>query len=278
MIPTLFRSASVALPLAVCLSAAACAETYIHHMRTDEGVYFWMIGMRKPYPAPTVFAFATTGESTLGSDAYNAPLLLLEQTGYLVVSLDLPCHGVDRGPDEIEGIDGWPARLRKKDPIVPDFLKKASHVLDDLTKSRFSDPRNVGVYGFSRGAFVALHLAATDRRFRCVGALSPVTDLFALTEFKPLEADETARSISLNAKVSLLATLPVWMCIGNDDDRVGTDAAFSLTRDIVRAARAANTLAPVELHIMPSAGHSTPPEASRWVATWIHQTLGPSGQ
>jgi pimeloyl-ACP methyl ester carboxylesterase len=194
---------------------------------------------------------------------------LLERQGFLVISLDLPCHGEDARRHEAQELEGWAARLGNGEDIVGEFNKRASRVLDYLIARRCTDPQKVAVCGTSRGGFMAIHWMASEPRVRCVVAFAPVTRLPILREFAALEAHPAVRSLALESLAAKLAGRPIWVTIGNQDTRVGTDSVISFTRHIVKASMAASRPADVELHVMPIVGHTTHPTAHDEAAAWI---------
>jgi hypothetical protein len=124
----------------------------------------------------------------------------------------------------------------------------------------------------SRGGFIALHFAAADSRVRWVAAFAPVTDLVVLNEFKNKMA---SKALALTAIADKLTRIPLWLWIGNNDVRVGTDQAIALTRRVVEAASLQGKPAEVELHVVPADigsalnGHTVAPGAYEEAANWI---------
>ena len=122
---------------------------------------------------------------------------------------------------------------------------------------------------------MALHLAAADPRVKCVAAFAPVTNLLALSEFAAAKDHVAAKALSLANHAERLAGRPVWMCIGNHDERVSTDDAIAFTRRLTAVGVAAgkSKTPPVELHVMPSPGHSIHATAHQEAAAWILATM-----
>jgi pimeloyl-ACP methyl ester carboxylesterase len=116
---------------------------------------------------------------------------------------------------------------------------------------------------------MALHFAASEPRVRCVAAFAPVIDLLALREFVGMEKYLGTRHLDLRRHAAKLAGRGVWLCIGNDDQRVGTDQSIEFTRKVVSAARAAKKTADVELHVMPVIGHRIHATAHEEAAAWV---------
>jgi dienelactone hydrolase len=150
-------------------------------------------------------------------------------------------------------------------------------VLDWMIEENRVDERQIAACGTSRGGFAALHWAANDPRVRCVAAFAPVTDLLVLDEFRGLEGHALARSLALASVADRLADRRLWVCIGNDDRRVGTDRAIEFTRRVTRAALAQGKPTLNELHVVegtPSPlGHRVHATAHQEAAEWIATNL-----
>ncbi len=244
--------------------------------RTPAGIRFGLLGVKGKSPAPTLFVFAAGAEESLRSADFNKVGRLLGRQGTLCVSLDVPCHGEDQQAKE-SGLAGWRARLEKGDTLVPGFVGKASAVLDHLIKEGYTDPRRVAACGTSRGGFIALHFAAAEPRVHCVAAFAPVTNLLALREFAGMEKHKATRALDLTHCAGKLAGRPIWVCIGNRDERVNTDDVIAFTRRVVAASTASDKAVPVELHVMPTVGHRIHNTAHEEAAAWVRACLKDAG-
>ena len=195
------------------------------------------------------------------------------------VVIEPPCHGEDRKPDEPEGLAGWRHRLDQGEDLVKSFNAKARAVLDHLIDQGLADPARLAICGTSRGGFLAFHFAASEPRIKAVAGISPVTDLLALSEFKGTAADSLAEKLAVTHIVSQLIGRPMWLSIGNHDERVDTDRAIAFTRAIVQASapqsKEAKPLIPVELVVAPAAGHSKIDHAHELLAVWLEQVMPP---
>jgi dienelactone hydrolase len=116
---------------------------------------------------------------------------------------------------------------------------------------------------------MALHFAAAEPRIRAVAAFAPVTNLLALREFASLKDDAATKALDIRSQADKLVGRRIWVCIGNQDDRVNTDEVIACTRRLVAATASKSKLAPIELHVMPSAGHTIHAKAHREAAAWI---------
>lgn len=135
--------------------------------------------------------------------------------GFDVVSFDLPCHGADCRSGEPGQLDGWRYRLERGEDLFGNLLKECQQKLG---------LRNAIIGGVSRGAFAAMQLSIKDPRFSRIVALSPVTDLLALDEFRGFEGDP----IPLN--VTELSRRKMFVSIEAHDSRVSTDSTIALVQ------------------------------------------------
>ena len=246
---------------------------------TPSGIEFGILGDKPSSPAPVLFLFAADLDLTLSDPAYNRVGTLLMRRGYICVSLDAPCHGKDNRENATNPLASWRDRLDKGDDLVGEFNKRCTRVLDYLVAEHYVDASRVAAAGTSRGGFLALHWAAAEPRVRCVAAFSPVTELLALAEFKGTKDEARARALDLQAVVAKLADRAIWIEIGNDDHRVGTDRAIAFMRAVVREATAKKLPPRIELHVTTTPGHSTPAVAHDDAAAWIaaHAPVGDFG-
>jgi dienelactone hydrolase len=268
------RVAAMILLLCAALSSTALAdEDKSQILETPGGVRFGLLGQKKrAAPAPLLFVFASDIAATLDGGSFNKAGRLLVTQGYLCVSLDLPCHGADAKPGET-GLSGWRVRLERGENFLPDFLKNCSAVLDYLVAEGYADPKRVAACGTSRGGFIALHFAAAEPRVRAVAAFAPVTNLLALSEFRNFKRPDALEPLSLDTRAERFGGRSLWLCIGSDDQRVGTDDAIGFGRKVTRACISRGDPALVELHIMPGPGHRVHPTAHQEVAAWIAARL-----
>ena len=257
-------------------------------LETPEGALFGLLGEKGPIPAPTVFLFGMSAEQALDSDFFEGLRRPLIDRGCIFVSLDLPGHGMDQKEGdrpEVPGtagaksaLYGWRLRMEKGDPVIPAFIAKVSSVLGYLIREGYTDPEKVVAAGSSRGAFVAAHFAAADKRIKCVVCLCPVTNLPALYEFNGMEHDPIVNSLSALSIAGKLAGRPAWISIGNNDLRVSTDDAIAFARKLVELSGTEEKVADVELYVYPAAGHNCTPRSRELAAAWIGEKLSASDE
>ena len=238
--------------------------------KTPGGVEYGIWGPASDGPAPVLFMLAGTIDSTLSKPYFRQCGNELAEHGYRTVSIDIPCHGTQTREGEPAGLSGWSYRAAKNEDIVAESNARLSEVLDHLIKTKVADPNRIAVGGTSRGGFLAIHFAAHDARVKCVVAFAPVTDPAALNEFKAIADHPFLAKLNPEGQAKKLAGRPVWIVIGDQDERVGTDRAVALAQKITNASRELKLDSRVELHVMPEPrGHTTPRGSSERAAKWI---------
>ena len=236
---------------------------------TGGGVRYGHLGGGPDGPSPTLFVFAGTLEDSLTHPIYSSCCSRLMEHGFRCVSLDLPDHGQEVRAGEPQGLKGWSDRVRQGEDLMAGFVSRAREVLDALIEEGLSDPRRILASGTSRGGFAALHLGAADSRVRAVAAFAPVTDLAVLLEFQDLEDDPLTRSLALVTKAEELAARNLWIIIGHQDGRVGTQQAMELALAVSREAVSRKTGTRVQLQVEPSDGHRVPEGGYSRAAQWL---------
>lgn len=204
---------------------------------------------------------------------------LLMRDGFLVVTLDPPCHAEDQRQGEPPMLDGWRYRMDRKEDIVADFVARGTDVLDHLLETKAINSE-IFVCGTSRGGFLALHWARRDARIRAAVGFSPVTDLCILREFADIQDGTLVSQLNLQASASDFANKALWITIGNRDERVGTQSAIDLIAAMIKSAAATTSDRPpqISLEVEPSIGHSTPAGAHERAANWIRTLQIPSNR
>jgi predicted esterase len=245
----------------------------LHMLETPSGIKFGSLGKPKAELAPSIIVIGSDLEYSLTNDEMNEVGRLLGPKGIKSYGLDVPCHGADLKPGEQQGLNGWRARLDQDEDFVTPFTQKVSEIIDFLIAEGFSDPHQIAIAGTSRGGFMGLHAMAAEPRVRCGVAFAPVTELPILNEFWGLEKHSLTQSLSLSNVADKLAGRPLWMCIGNNDERVGTDSLIAFSRKVVSSSFAQKRSAPIELHVMPSEGHRIHEAAHEEAAAWLSKNL-----
>lgn len=251
--------------------AISSEKNMIKILKTQSDIRFGICPKRPKAPTPTLFIISATIEESLGEPYSRQCGNDLAKKGYLCASMDLPCHGKGKRPDEPEGLSGWRHRLEKSEPFIEQFNEKMTQVLDYLITNGYTDPNRVAVCGTSRGGFIALHFAAQDGRVGALAAFAPVASLATLREFKGLEHQPAVIALDLAELADKLIARPVWLVIGDQDDRVDTDRAIAFARKVSGVSKEKTR---IELHVMPEPrGHTTPSGAPEQAAIWIEKQL-----
>lgn len=253
---------------------AQTADPEIQRGTTADGVEFGLWGNTEQKPAQVLFVLAGTIDDTLGSPYFRQCGSELATHGFVLASIDLPCHGRQSRDGERSGLAGWSDRAAGNDNFVSECNDRLSNVLDHLIQTGIADPNRIAACGTSRGGFAAIQFAAHDCRIRCVAAFAPVTNLAAISEFSGREDLSLVRQLSLKNCADQLAGRPVWVIIGDRDDRVSTDDAIEFARSVSKSSRDRELAGGVELHVLPEPrGHTTPAGAAGQAANWILKTM-----
>lgn len=265
---------SVLLLLQYSTSAAEPANAAVTRLKTTDGVEYGTWGPLAKKPAPTLFLLASTIEGTLEEPYFRQCGNELAELGYLLVSIDLPCHGTQTTEGQPAGLNGWGHRVGNGEDIVAEANVRLSKVLDHLITTGLTDPLQVAAAGTSRGGFLAIHFAAHDPRVKAAAGFAPVTDLAALKEFHATPEHPLVKKLSLKNQAEKLAGRPVWIVIGDVDDRVGTHHAIELASRLSALAKEKKVASNVDLHVISEPrGHTTPTGSSKLAAEWIHRHL-----
>ncbi|MCY2964710.1 MAG: alpha/beta fold hydrolase [Planctomycetota bacterium] len=166
--------------------------------------------------------FSTDRTTSLTAEIYAQPAKAFLANGHRVASFDLPAHG-ERVDARGSGIDGMCAQFIAGDDPFARFAADGSAVIDALIQSGDAVADRIVVCGVSRAGYCGLRLAAADKRVCGVAALAPVTDWRQLREFAAVKERDDVAKLALDHFADALAGRPVYMAIGNRDERVGTD-------------------------------------------------------
>ena len=237
--------------------------------RLSDGTRYALLGDRPGLPAPTLFVLQGDIDAAMREPIYTEVGRILARRGWLTVVIDAPAHGEDHRPGEPKELAAWNWRVEHGKDLVDGFILHAKAVLDHLVLTNQTDPAKVAAVGTSRGGFLAFHLAAAESRIRCVGGISPVTDLAALREFDATTNRAAVDSLALAALAPRLAGRPAWISIGNNDARVSTEAAIAFSRALVAAAKPGTEPIPVELVVNATPGHRSTVLDHTRLAAWL---------
>jgi len=260
----------ICLILAVFAPIAYSDANKVQILKTTNGVRFGIWGPKSKRPAPTLFILSTTIEDSLKNPQYLQCGTALAERGYLCVSLDLPCHGLQQRDGEPQELEGWRYRVEHNEPFISDFVTTLTEVLDYLISQGYTDPDKVAVCGTSRGGFIALHFAAREPRVKCVAAFIPVVDLGKLREFEGCKDNPLVTETALTCYAEKFSGKPVYLIIGDQDNRVDTDSVIKFARKVSQVSGKKTN---IEIHVMPKPGHSIPDGAAESSAIWVAKKI-----
>jgi predicted esterase len=214
-------------------------------------------------PRPLVMLLATSARETLDHETFGEIGAILGAEGWVVAALDLPCHGTAAWPTTAQGLTGW-AELDPEEMLVS-WTERLSGALGHLIAARVALPNRIALAGTSRGGFMALQAAARLPDIAAVVAFAPVTDLTVLTEFAAVRDRPGVAAAALIHRVEALADRPIWMRIGDADDRVSTAHARAFADAVKQHAATPR----IHFETVSRPGHTTGPgwhaDAARWL-------------
>lgn len=257
-------------------ATASEEDDVLERHTTPDGVEFGLFGRAWDHPVPIMLVLTATIDQALGIPYYRQAGRYLTGPPATVrlVSIDLPCHGTQRRPDEPEGLAGWAHRAVNRDDFTAEFNQRMRSVVDHLIAEGVADPTKIVASGTSRGGFCAIRYAAHDSRVACAVGYAPVTDLRALGVFRIAEDVPEVDQWSLEAHTGPLAGRPVYVVIGDRDPVVSTDAAIRFARKLSNQNPAAASN--VALHVFSEPrGHTMPPDGAELSALWINRVIHP---
>lgn len=223
----------------------------------------------KPASAPSMLIYLTmTGRQGLELPPYSAPADLAVQHGHFVAGFDLPNHG-ERINSFGEGLDGMAAAIADGHHVFEETIAIGRSLIDRWTSNKVSSGAIV-VAGVSRGALAAYHLVAAEPRVSAMAAFAPVTNLTVLREFSALPPSDALAAANASALVSRLRDRDHFICINEQDDRVGTLDCVSFFEAL------SNPVGPGgknRLRIDPGATHTVSDAAYREGSVWILRHL-----
>jgi len=255
---------------------AIAAPEPLQQAKTPEGYRYGWIGAMPKKPMPVVLFLGGQLEYNI-SDPPQAKAVEILCKRVLCLTIDSPAEGEDLPASKARSMVYWAQSLAAKKDFTGDFVRRANVVLDKLAKDGAVDRERVGVFGTSRGGFLGLHLAASDKRIKAVALFSPVTNLAVLSEFIPTKAGAQKFTAASQSKFAAkLYQTPIWLTIGTADARVGTQEAIDFSQLMLKAAESKGVPSVFELHVRPAVEHRTPEGAYAEAAEWMLKHLAPA--
>ena len=181
-------------------------------------------------------SFGADKETSLDCEPYNLTAKRFLESGHYVLSFDLPSHGtlIDENGEGIQGFRN--AFVRGKNPFEL-FLKDAIAVIDHCIVEGLAQPGRIVVCGTSRAGYLALRLLAADARVAAVASYAPVTDWRDLSEFAAECEQDDLAATRLSEFADGMVGRPIFIVIGNHDERVRTESCCGFYLDLVAANR-----------------------------------------
>jgi dienelactone hydrolase len=213
---------------------------------------------RLAHDSALLLTFSSTSREAMTVAPYDESAKAFVAAGHRALSFDLPEHGDRVTPGREAGIAGMcQALVAGQDPFGL-FVVDGRAAVDACLQRGLARAGRVFACGVSRGGYCALRLAAADPRIGGVATFAPVTDWRTLREFAHVKSRNDVAALNLENYAAKLAGRPVWLAIGNRDDRVGTDCC---TRFVLRLLEAEARLGLRESHLYfqvvdDSPGHS----------------------
>lgn len=272
VLPFVYRKI-ILLVLLLAISLAVASEP-IKQLKTIDGDEYSYISKVKQGPLAVILTMTT--RSSLNNEFTSIGRRLLDE-GFVVASLDLPCHGSDipgrvrqqldrflKGRRTGEGLKCWAAWMSDDSPDIFDaFTLRVDRVLKDLRARKLVSGDRVVLVGVSRGGYLAMRVAAHNPLITDVIGLAPVTDLQALTEFTQVKVDQAVYGLGRHA--TILSQKRLFLQVGSSDMRVGTRAVLKLVDTIIDAGGGR----PVDLTLIvtPDPGHQSSEHnrAAQWI-------------
>lgn len=207
-----------------------------------------------PDPA-LVLVWGAVRHGVINSESCYRIVQTFVEAGHRALSFDPPNHGQFENAHG-SGIVGMSAAFAAGDDPFAAFVDNGKAVIDHCLEAGLVSADRVFASGRSRGAYCALRLMAADLRVRGTVALAPVTDWRVLVEFADIaERTETA-ALSLHNFIDALAARPVYVAIGNNDERVSTANCIDFVAQLLAADKAvAEQAGHVEFHLVTEGGH-----------------------
>lgn len=217
---------------------------------------------------PACIYLALSDHDSLHLDPFNQFVTHFKGKPVRVFSFMIPGH--EPGRKKEEAIAYFAERLQAGDDVITDFIEKAADAIHEILEKYAT---KVTLAGLSRGAYLALHIAARVKQVKTVLGFAPLTELGKTREF----VDFDPAHLSLYHHIDALSEKTLRFYIGNRDLRVGTDRLFALVSELAdHAYKKRIRASPIEMLVGPSygsLGHGTPPEIFAKGAQWMLKHL-----
>lgn len=213
---------------------------------------------------------ATEREQLRGEGIYGLTCKAFLAAGNRVVGFELPNHGKRVGNWKKQEIAGFcEAFVAGQDPFKM-VVEDGRAVVDEIIARGWASAGRIYIAGCSRGGYCALRIMAADRRIAAAAADAPVTDWRALTEFAGAKERPDVAALALTHYAADLADRPVWVGMGNCDNRVSTAYFLAFCHAIaVEQEKRGMEKSPFEAHVVEAPGHGFPEDGRKQGAEWL---------
>jgi len=222
-------------------------------------------------PLPAVFYFTLSAEHSLHMDPFNQPTLFLQSSQLRIFSVTLPGHASPSS--EVEALRFWATEMRRGVDVIGNFVGELLDEVEKMVAKQVLISKKLVVMGVSRGALIALHLAARTPHIPFILGFAPLTRLSQVKDFVVLQSEQW----DVIHLVEKLYDRTLRFYIGNHDTRVGNAACFELISSLAQTAYEHRILSsPIELIVGPSIGregHGTSRDVFFQGSEWIKSKL-----
>ncbi len=105
----------------------------------------------------------------------------------------------------------WAKIFSENPHFLEPFFQSIEEAIAFAIQRELIDPHHMAIGGLSRGAFVASHIAAREKRFKLLLGFAPLTQLGAIKEFQHLNPSQ----YDLKSLAPLLEDRRIRLYIGN---------------------------------------------------------------
>jgi len=258
--------------LFICFVLFCKANDSIKHFITPNGINYGIWGnYTTSDKIPLLFVLSGTIEESLGSPYFRqCGDQLGQEYGWMCVSIDLPYHGKYKQEGVPSELAGWAYGFDNGINFVHDNNIRLQSVLNELIARYHIDLNRIAVCGTSRGGYLAMHFAAFEPRINAALVFAPVVNLFCLKEFSIIDRSSKVIDSDLYKKIPDLLLKNLFIVIGADDKRVGSDEVIQFAHEIVKKRLTGGMLGNFELNVMNEPkGHTTPKGGLDRAVKWI---------
>lgn len=200
---------------------------------------------------------------TLDDHPYRLASDIFLAAGHHVGSFDLPNHG-ENADHHGEGLVGMAAAIADGVDVFEQVRSNSQALINIALQQGLILPGRTFAGGTSRGGLSAMHAAACAD-IVAAAAISPVTHLPVLREFEKLSGSPLVRTANADALLDRLATKPIFISIGLQDDRVGSDQCLEFFARL----KLHHGHHPLLLHIDSAQGHHSSDDSHYRAAAFL---------